>query len=143
VSFQKDLTALLPRLPVPLQDLLKPFLNRLPAGSGTTQIKAVERVQALVGALNELDKFNNSLAVFSEKRRNSQGTEISVQTVYVGLGAAYFVNDTGDFAGVGSPGPNGWEWTVKPELAASVQDILRIYRNEKPARFIPLPVQLR
>ena len=34
-----------------------------------------------------------------------------MQTLYVGLGAAYFVNETADFAGVGTPGPNGWQWT--------------------------------
>ena len=142
-ALQKDVSQLHPRLPAPLQDLIKPFLNRLPVGAAPTQVTGLERVQALVGVLNELDKFNNSVTVFSEKRQNAQGAELSVQTVYVGLGAAYFVNETGDFAGTGSPGPEGWEWTVRQELGGAVQEVLRIYRNEKPARFIPLPARIR
>ena len=142
-ALQQEVTQLLPRLPAPLQDLIKPFLNRLPVATAATRVTGLERVQALVGALNELDKFNNSVSVFSEKRKNAQGAELSVQTVYVGLGAAYFVNETGDFAGTGSPGPDGWEWTVKPELGGAIQEVLRIYRNEKPARFIPLPARIR
>ena len=61
-------------------------------------------MQVLVGVLNELDKFNNAVNIFSEKRKNDQGDEVAVETVYVGLGAAYFVNDADDFAGMGLPG---------------------------------------
>jgi hypothetical protein len=59
------------------------------------------------------------------------------------LGAAYFVNDAGDFAGIGSAGANGWDWTIKPELASSVREAIQIYRNERPARFVALPATIR
>jgi hypothetical protein len=104
---------------------------------------APERIQVIVGVLNELDKFNNSVTVFSEKRTNEKGEEVAVETVYVGLGAAYFVNAGDDFAGTGRPGQNGWEWTVQPELATPVREVIRIYRNERPARFVALPVGIR
>jgi hypothetical protein len=81
--------------------------------------------------------------VFSEKRKNDQGGEVSVEVVYVGLGAAYFVNDAGNFAGLGSPGAAGWDWTVRPELADHVREVIRIYRNERPARFVSLPVVIK
>lgn len=142
-GFQQEVGDLVPRLPTPLQDLLKPFLNRLPASSAPARLSALDHVQALVGVLNELDKFNNAVAVFSEKRSNGQGAEVSVETVYIGLGAAYFVNEAGDFAGTGIPGPGGWEWKVEPGLASAVKEVLRIYRNERGARFVPLPVQIR
>ncbi len=142
-GFQQEVNQLVPRLPAPLQDLLRPFLNRLPAASAPRRITSPEHIQALVGVLNELDKFNNAVTVFSEKRRDQQGAEVAVETVYVGLGAAYFVNEAGDFAGWGTPGASGWEWKVEPGLAASVREVLRIYRNERPARFIPLPAQIR
>ena len=93
----------------------------------------------VVGILGELDKFNNAVAIFSEKRKNSQGEEVAVETIYVGLGAAYFVNDANNFSGVGTPGAAGWEWTAKPEIAASVRDVIRVYRNEHPANFVALP----
>lgn len=134
---------LAPQLPVPLQDILKPLLARLPADPGTTKMLAAERLQVLVGVLNELDKFNNAVNLFNEKRRNPQGDEVAVQTVYIGLGAAYFVNEAGDFAGMGSPGATGWEWAIKPEIAGTVQEVVKIYRNERTARFVTLPVAVR
>lgn len=142
-DFEAELTKLVPRLPAPLQDILKPLLARLPVEPSKTKMKPTERVQVIVGILNELDKFNTAVTIFSEKRKNASGAEMAVETVYVGLGAAYFVNDAGDFAGMGVPGANGWEWTVKPEIGASVREVIRIYRNERPARFVPLPAAIR
>ncbi len=142
-DFEGQIHRLVPRLPVPLQEILKPSLSRMPADSANTRMPPTERAQGIVGILNELDKFNNSVTLFSEKRKNEKGEEMAVETVYVGLGAAYFVNDAGDFAGSGAPGANGWEWTVRTELAAPVREVIRIYRNEQPARFISLPAVIR
>ena len=142
-AFEGQLTNLLPQLPLPLREILKPLLNRLPADPANTRTTAAERVQVVVGILHELDKFNGALTLFSEKRATERGEEVAVETVYVGLGAAYFVNAAGDFAGTGSPGPQGWEWSPRPELASVVKEIIRIYRNERPARFVSLPVIIR
>ena len=138
-DFEARVKKLTPQFPSPLQDILKPSLARLPADPANTKMLAAERVQVLVGVLNELDKFNNAVNLFNEKRKNPKGDEVAVQTIYVGLGAAYFVNEAGDFAGTGAPGANGWEWAVKPEIAPSVKEVVKIYRNEKAARFVPLP----
>jgi hypothetical protein len=142
-SFEAQVKALVPRLPQPLQDILTPLLNRLPADPANTKMPATERIQVLVGILNELDKFNNGVSLFSEKRKNSKGEEVAVETVYVGLGAAYFVNEANDFAGTGTAGPTGWEWTTQSDLAHSIREVIRIYRNERSARFIPLPAAIR
>ena len=142
-GFEAQLTKLAPQLPVPLQEIIKPLLNRLPPDPANTRMTAAERSQVIVGILNELDKFNNAVTVFSEKRKNEKGEEVAVETVYAGLGAAYFVNDSGDLAGSGVVGKNGWEWTLKSELAASVREVIRIYRNERPARFVTLPAVIR
>jgi len=142
-AFEAQILNLVPQLPQPLQDVLKPLLNRIPNDPAKTRMTAAERTQVIVGILSELDKFNSAIGIFSEKRTNDRKEEVAVETVYVGLGAAYFVNESGDFAGMGSPGPKGWEWTSKPELASSVREIIRIYRNERPARFVPLPATIR
>lgn len=141
-GFEAEITTLLPRLPLPLQDIVKPLVNRMPTDA-KTKMTVAERAQVVIGILNEMDKFNNGVTIFSEKRKNDKGEELSVETVYVGLGAAYFVSDSGDFAGMGTVGPNGWEWTAKPELGGPVREIIRIYKNERPARFVPLPATIR
>ena len=142
-DFEAQIVRLVPRLPAPLQDILKPALSRLPSDPATTRMPAWERTREIVGILGELDKFNNAVTLFSEKRRNAKSEEVAVETVYVGLGAAYFVNDANDFAGTGTPGPNGWEWTVQSELAPAVREVIRIYRNERGAKFVPLPAVIR
>ena len=142
-TLETRIKKLVPQLPVPLQEILKKDLARLPADPANTRMLAAERVQTIVGILNETDKFNNALNVFSERRKNAKGEEVAVQTIYVGLGAAYFVNDSGDFAGMGAPGANGWEWTLKPELGPTVKEALKMYRNERTAQFVTLPVSIR
>jgi len=139
-GFEAQVQKLVPQMPAPLQDILKKDLARIPADPTNTKMLAAERVQTLVGILNEIDKFNNALNVFSERRKTAKGEEVAVETVYIGLGAAYFVNDSGDFAGMGAPGANGWEWTLKPELGPAVKEVLKIYRNERTAQFATLPV---
>ena len=134
---------LLPRLPAPLVDTMQPLLARLPENSADTRMTATERAQTVVGLLNEIDKWNNAVSIVPEKRRDGQGAEVSVETVYVGLGAAYFVNQTGEFAGLGRPGPRGWDWMVDTSLARPVREVVRIYRGERTATFIPLPVTLQ
>lgn len=143
VDFEIQLRKQLPQWPAPLQDLLKPLLNRLPASGVATRLPATERLQVLVGILSELDKFNNAVSIFNEKRKNAKSEEVAVQTLYIGLGAAYFVSDTLDFAGTGKPGASGWEWKIQNELAPSIHEAIRIYRNELPARFIALPAVIQ
>ena len=142
-EFEVKLKKLVPHLPAPLQDIVKKDMARIPADAANTRMLAAERVLVCVGVLNELDKFNNAVNVFNEKRKNAKGEEVAVQSIYVGLGAGYFVNETADFAGVGAPGANGWEWANKLEIAPTVQEAVKIYRNEKTARFLTLPVAIK
>lgn len=142
-DFEAQVMKVVPQLPQPLQEILKPLLARLPTDPANTKMKATERIQVIAGVLNEIDKFNNTVTIFNEKRQNSSGAEVAVEAVYVGLGAGYFVNEAGDFAGMGAPGSKGWEWSVKPEIASSVKEVIRVYRAERTARFVALPAVIK
>jgi hypothetical protein len=136
----KKLAAIFP--PV-LLTTVQPLLNRFPADPAATNVALVPRVQALVTLLNEVDKFNAAVTTTEETRTTTDGRAIAVTVVYLGLGQAWFVNQAGDFAGTGVPGPSGWEWTVRNELAPQLTTALKMYRNELPAEFVALPVQIR
>lgn len=142
-EFEGKLKKAVSQLPSPLQDIVKKDMARIPADPANTKMLAAERVQICVAVLNELDKFNSGVNVFNEKRKNDKGEEVAVQSFYIGLGAGYFVNETGDFAGVGSPSPTGWTWANKPEIASTVQLAVKMYRNEQTAHFITLPVAVK
>jgi septal ring factor EnvC (AmiA/AmiB activator) len=142
-EFEAKIKQLGPQLPGPLQDILKPLLARLPADPANTKMLAAERMQVLVGVLNELDKFNNAVSIFNERRKNDKGEEVSVQTVYIGLGAACFVNEAGDFAGTGTRWQKRLGMDDQTEIAPTVHEVVKIYRNERAARFVTLPAAVR
>jgi len=142
-KLEAKLQQVAPKLPAPLQEMIKKDLARIPADPANSKMLPAERMQVCVNLLNELDKFNNSVNLFSDKRKNAAGEEVAVETMYVGLGAAYFVNDAGDFAGIGAFGPDGWTWTTKPEIAPAVRMAVKVYRSEHPPAFVKLPATIQ
>ena len=134
---------LLPLLPAPLLATAKPVIDRLPADSAATQAATTERLQSVVALLNEIDKFNNAVTVVPEKRANAQGEEVAVDTLYLGLAGAWFVDSTGTVAGSGAPSASGWQWKLQPEIAPQVRDAVAVYRSQKPAAFVALPASVK
>lgn len=134
---------LVPLLPPPLMTTVQPILNRFPTNSTTTRASAIDRLQNVVSLLNEIDKFNNAVTVVNEKQPDAKGQLVSVDTLYLGLGAAWYVDASGEVAGVGAPGEGGWRWTLKPEVASRVRDAIAMYHSQKTARFVGLPVAVQ
>ena len=67
-------------------------------------------MQNVVAMLNEADRFNSAITLTVELRKDAEGKERQVQTIYLGLGQAYFADEKGTIAGTGVPGANGWAW---------------------------------
>lgn len=140
---ESKVAGLSPAFPPPLKEKIAPLLQRLPVDPAVTKLAALERLQTVVGILNEVDKFNAAVSVVSEVQKSPSGAEVQVETIYVGLGQAYFVDKPGEYAGAGVPTAKGWEWTEHKELAGRIRDSLAMYQNAKPAVFIRLPVEIR
>jgi len=136
----RDLKPVLPPL---LLATVEPLLNKLPADPASTNVSAVARMQTLITILNEVDKFQSSVTITEETRQAPDGREVAVSVLYAGLGQAWFADQKGAFGGVGVPSPAGWEWTTRNDVAPLVIRSIRMYRNELPADFVPLPVQVR
>jgi carbon monoxide dehydrogenase subunit G len=142
-SLEQRVVALAPALPPPLQEKIQPLLNRIPAATAASRVGPVERLQNVVGLLNEVDKFNAAVTVVSEVQKKSDGAEVQVEVLYVGLAQAYFVDKSGQYAGVGRPSPSGWQWSERPELAGRIRQALAVYQNTTPAAFVALPVHIQ
>jgi hypothetical protein len=133
-----------PVLPQPLRQQVETLIQRLPGAGGAPAKSTVgERLQTVVALLNEVDKFNASVTVVSEVQKNPEGAEVQVETVYLGLAQAWFVDKAGLHAGVGVPGKAGWEWQARPEIAGEVRRAIACYRETAAPAFVPLPFQLR
>ncbi|MBE7501023.1 MAG: DUF3450 family protein [Verrucomicrobiales bacterium] len=131
-----------PIFPPVLRSTLQPLLNRLPTTPQPTNVTVAARLQAVLTLLSEIDKFNGTLTLVEETRPGPQGKAVAVDVLYAGLAQAWFVDKTATFAGVGIPGPTGWNWTSRPEVANAVARAIRVYRNELPAAFVALPLEL-
>ena len=141
--FERRLRELSAAFPPPLASKLDHLMKRLPEEPDKARLSPVERMQNLVGILNEVDKFNSSISVESELQKRPSGEELQVKTLYVGLGQAYFVDKTGDFAGVGIPSKDGWQWAEAPGLGGHILKCIAIYENTQPPAFVELPLVIR
>lgn len=138
--FEKHVRALASAFPPPLTIKLEPLMKQIPDDPVNARVTPVERMQNLVGILNEVDKFNSSVWVESELQKRPSGEELQVKTLYVGLGQAYFADKTGEFAGVGIPSSSGWQWEEKPGLGNAVLRCIAVYENTQPPAFVELPM---
>lgn len=138
-----QLGALIPRLPPPLVERIKPLTQRLPSKPGETKLSVSERFQNIIGILNEVTRFQREITVATETRAVGEDRVAEVKTLYLGLGQAYYVTNRGDAAGIGRPGPTGWQWQRADELAGDIQHAIAILQNERVARYVPLPVEVQ
>lgn len=141
---EKRLRDLKPRLPEPLQEKLNPFYRRLPARPDDTSLGIAERMQTVIGILSAIQKFDAIVTVAEDIQKLDNGTTGEVRTIYFGLGAAYYLAAGGTDAGIGEPGPTGWTWQSRPELADAIREVIAAAESQaREARFVPLPVKLR
>jgi FtsZ-binding cell division protein ZapB len=142
VTLEDRTKQLLKRLPDPIRERVKPLSQRIPEDPQETKQSLSERFQNLVGVLNEVNKFNREITLTSEVRTLPDGSSAEVTSLYVGIGHAYYVNGTGDVAGVGTATSDGWTWTPANASAADIAAAIAILKNERPADFVPLPVEI-
>ena len=118
-DLETKVKAILTSLPEPLVDKIKPLIRRLPNNPENTKLSLGERVQNVVGILSQADKFNSTITLSNESREISEGKLVQVTTLYWGLAQAYFVDNSGSYAGTGKPvqqlgnGPKSMEWDRK------------------------------
>ena len=144
IAAEKKLRPLLPQLPEPLREKLKPIIARFPEDSEKSTASMAERLQNVLGILDQASAFNSTVASVKELRTFPDGTRAEVTTVYLGLSQAYYTNREGTLAGIGHPGPDGWDW--KPDNANGKKILLAVHileGKEKGATFIDLPVKIQ
>ena len=126
--------------PAPLAERVRSQLERLE--SDRDNVSLPRRFQALLGILGEANRFNQSVTVARQTIDRADGGGVEVNVLYLGLAHAWFVNDTGDFAGRGRPAEGAWEWTPDPAMAEPVRRAIAIHENRRPAETVTLPFEL-
>lgn len=129
------------RLPQPLQDSLAGHFKNLPADAASSRQGLAARMQGVVSILDTIQKFDGVVQVFEEVRTLADDSVGAVQTLYLGLGAAYFLSESDEDAGFGVPSETGWNWISRPEIAGAVKEAIAMIEQKTEVRFVPLPVQ--
>lgn len=142
-GLELNLKNMLPRLPEPLRDRIKPLTQRLPKNSAETKLSISERFQNVVGVLNEIDKFNREITVISEVRQLPDGTSAEVTSLYLGIGQGYYTGAGGKIGGIGYPTDEGWAWQPADSVGPKVAHAIAIINNEQVADFVQLPVKIQ
>jgi cation transport regulator ChaB len=142
-QLEKRLLSQYKSYPDPLRERIEPLYKRVPTSPASARLTLGERMQNIIGILSEVDKFNSAVTVVNEIRKTDAGKEVAVRTMYLGLGAAYYVDKSGTIGGMGAPGDDGWQWTARNDLAPKIARLIYIYENASAAEFIPLPVSIK
>lgn len=98
-----------------------------------------KRLLNIINLLTEAEKFQQTVHIRPELKKDSTGREFNMRVVYFGLAAAYAVNDDGSFALVGKPTADGWAFEENRALAAEIRRLIASTTGEIDATFVNLP----
>ena len=128
-------------LPEPLRDRLEVPLHDLDtAEAPTTPADLAERLRRLFGLLTEIEQFSHGVHLVRQRLTGPDGATREMDVLYAGLGAAFAVSLDDTLAAWGSPSRQGWTWQWDATLAADVRHVVAVFRKEKPAGFVCLPL---
>jgi len=130
-----------PRLPFPLQKRLEGLLRRLPEQRDDSRTLG-QRAQALIGGLSEIDQFNTEVTLTTQLQTLPDGRSLEVDVLYLGLGAAYFTDPSGQFAGMLTPAEEGWNPSLRPGLADAIKEAIEQLAGTRQASYVKLPVTI-
>jgi hypothetical protein len=138
-----DLAPMLDRVSAGIRDLQ----TGLPAGlasqvSFVEKTRIVDRVQALAVALGTFEGLFGELHVLKEMIVDDLGKPREMDVLYLGQSRAFAVSASNDWAGIGVPGSQGWQWTSAPESATAIRRVISIYEETQPAALVELPLQM-
>jgi hypothetical protein len=127
-----------------LQKKLELLLVQIPDDPENTRLPLGQRLMNVLGVLAQAEKFNGTATFLGETRAVNGEQKVQVRTLYWGLGQAIYVDARGETAGIGRPGPDGWEFSNEAGLADDAKLLLDIYEgNVDVIEFVKLPVEIR
>jgi hypothetical protein len=144
---RSTMARLLPRVkslmglfPQPLLDEITTDADLLRSPSALEKPREV--LKSMIAVLTASGRFNRSITVEDEVRELSEGKQVTVDVLYLGLCRAYYTTGAGDTAGVGVPSETGWEWKPEPVLADDIRRTIAVYQKDKQPQLIKLPVKV-
>ncbi len=143
VDFEKRMLALAASLPDPLGQTIGPLLRQIESRHGDDERSIADRAQTLVAVISAVNEFANSLNLTHTVRTLADdGSEFDVKVLYWGLAFAYATNRPGTRAWFLRPGPQGWSWEDRSELAPRFKAVIDVYEKQIQPELVTLPAEL-
>lgn len=139
-ELEKGVREVLAKAPPGQQEKLAVLLKQL---NDSKENQLSSRYQAIIGMIDVLNQANNQISTATEVRQLPDGRSIEVDVIYLGLGQGYYVSQSGDAAGTGILGPEGWQWTPQPDLARPLRKVGEILAKKGVPEIIPLPATVK
>lgn len=101
-----------------------------------------DKLQMVLKMTKQLTDFQQRISLHEMAITHPDGQQVWVTQLYLGASQAWFVSKDKTYVGVGYPSSLGWQWTFDNNIDANqVAKAVAIYRKEKPADWITLPIK--
>lgn len=142
VDLEAETLEIIKFLPGTLQDKISILSQRIPKTKRDMEASTLSaRVMNVIAILSEVEKFNSQLSVVNEIRE-IKGERVRVDTLYIGLAIAYYVDGTKSEAGYMIPAKDGWTRFEDNTLANDISDAVAMQKREATVRFVDLPITI-
>ncbi|WFB35242.1 DUF3450 family protein [Kiritimatiellota bacterium B12222] len=104
--------------------------------------RVVDRVQAVAAAFTQLESLLGDFHASKLLLPDDEGRRREVDVIYLGQALAFAVSTNDDWAGVGRPDAEAWDWQTRPNLAPQVRRLLEMLDGKQMPQFVEVPLQL-
>ncbi len=142
VDLEAETLDIIKYLPGTLQEKVSVLTQRIPKTKREMEASTLSaRVMNVIAILSEVEKFNSMLTVVNEIRE-IKGERVRVDTLYIGLAVAYYVDGTKTEAGYMVPAKGEWKRFEDNTLANDIADAVAMQKREATVRFVDLPITI-
>jgi FtsZ-binding cell division protein ZapB len=142
VDLEAEMLEIIKYLPTTLQEKVAIPTGRIPTTKREIDAaRLTDRILNVIAILTEIEKFNSQLTVVNEIR-DINGERVRVDTLYVGLGVAYYVDGTRSEAGYMVPAKDEWKRFEDNSLAEDIALAVAMQKREATPGFVSLPITI-
>ena len=142
IQIETQLLKLFAVLPQSLQNQCFEEQRKLLRDPEVAHLPEIERLEIVLEMLKKIEAFNQNINVFFELHQMPDGQIVEVQVLYIGLGAAFFIDNKAQYAGWLHSTHQGWIPELNSSIASEIRNAIDAYERNNTSRFVELTVNL-
>jgi len=136
-QIEDSLRPLIAYFPAPLRAKVQEAVVRLEESEPDRSLQ--HRTRDIILIMQAYQAFQNNITLDADIRL-IDGEKREIEILYLGMTQAWYVDQSGNYAGYGLPSADGWIWVDAPTLASTVRQAIDIQTRKAPPAFISLPI---